>query len=73
MSKLTGKTYVRLTLRDAKALKEKLLELKYSSQASVHELAALANFMKACEEAEKREIKKQQLADDLGEGTWGLQ
>ena len=73
MSKLTGKTYVRLTLRDAKALKEKLLELKYSSQASVHELAALANFMKACEEAEKREIKKQELADDLGEGTWGLQ
>ena len=73
MSKLTGKTYVRLTLRDANFLKEKLLELKYSSQASVHELAALANFLKACEEAEKREIKKQELADDLGEGTWGLQ
>lgn len=72
MSKLTGKTYVRLTLRDANFLKEKLLELKYSTQASVHELAALANFLKACEEAEKREIKKQELADDLGEGTWSL-
>lgn len=73
MSKLTGKTYVRMPLDEAKVLKDLLFKLKNLREfVSNAEFVAFRNFLMACEEAEKREIKKQELADDLGEGTWGL-
>lgn len=73
MSKLTGKTYVRMPLDEAKVLRDLLLELKNLREfVSNAELVAFRNFWAACEEAEKREKKKQDLADEMGEGTWSL-
>lgn len=73
MSKLTGKTYVRMPLDEAKVLKDLLLELKNLREFVCNaELVAFRNFWAACEEAEKREKKKQDLADEMGEGTWSL-
>ena len=50
MSKLTGKTYVRMPLDEAKVLRDLLLELKNLREfVSNAELVAFRNFWAACE------------------------
>lgn len=72
MSKLTGKTFVRVSLDDASVIEGMLFDLKNERCLSTHELFAFQNFLKAYEDAKKREKKKQDLADEMGEGTWSL-
>lgn len=72
MSKLTGKTFVRVSLDDASVIEGMLFDLMNERCLSPHELFVFQNFLKAYEDAKKREKKKQDLADEMGEGTWSL-
>ena len=72
MSRTTGKTYVRIPLKDARILKEILEGKTGSSQAMrLVRMQAESSFFKALEKAEHREAVKQGVAEEIGEGDWG--
>lgn len=67
MSKATGKTFVRIPLKEARILKE-LLQGEFGDTPTMKliRMHVEAVLSKALEKAEKREAKKQEIADEMG-------